>query len=156
MQSVTSYVSDLVDDIKMTIRCEIEGEYPLFSSAVQVNRVVSLFFRVIGGAAAVSATYTALKIITGVPFGPTTILVGIVWQAVIAHDCIQVGYNVRKIFSGLETAQDSNRGIFVRIFGLYENTKQLGGAVLYEASTGCSYIVQKTIILEPVYKLFFA
>lgn len=147
MSAIEGYFVNIVSDFEHLLTA------PVVNQNIADNRIASLAMRIFGGFVMLAAVSTFISSVATFAVSPITSFVGIqvaIIIAVIAHDIIKMGDNLRRICDAAEFGTKPQPSFLHQLAALGQAVVDVVPAAWYEAQHGIPYIFRRTIILDPV------
>jgi hypothetical protein len=153
MDAVVSYFSNIVTDF------ENLATKPNDNQKLTDSKVSSLYLRILGGVAAVSAVTLFVSSVVTLPVSPFTSIAGIAMAGALgalAHDLIKMGDNQRQLNIVQEEGFFAGNNIFEQFKSFGRSVYTVGRAAFYEIESDVPHIFRDTIIFDPFIRLLKA
>lgn len=147
MSAIESYFVHIVSDFEHLLTA------PVVNQNAADNRIASLALRILGGVFMLSAASMFISSIATFAVSPLTSFVGIqvaLVIAVIAHDLIKMGDNMRRVCDAAEFGTKPQPSLLHHLAAFGQAVVDVVPAAWYEAQHGVPYIFRGTIIVDPV------
>lgn len=147
MSAIENYFVNIVSDFEHLLTA------PVVNQNAADSRIASLALRILGGFCMLTAVSTLVTNAATFAVSPITSFVGIqvaLVIAVIAHDLIRMGDNMRRVCDAAEFGAKPQPSLFHHLAAFGQAVADVVPAAWYEAQHGVPYIFRGTIILDPV------